>query len=98
MDASIVLILSVVGCKPLIRREGNISCGVLIARFPFVDWTELLEACHSMSNPNSPQEKSVKKNAHGLLRIIVRLKMPSKRYRSAQMTRHFIQALVVEIT
>ena len=29
--------------------------------------------------PNSPQEKSVKKHACGLLRIIVRLKMPSKR-------------------
>ena len=69
-----------------------------IARFPFVDWAELLEACHSMSKSNSPPEKSVKKHARGLLRITVRLKMPSKRYRSAQMTRHFKQAVFVEIT
>ena len=32
-----------------------------VAQFPFVDWVELLEACHSMSNLNSPQEKSVKR-------------------------------------
>ena len=38
---------------------------------------ELLKACHSMSKPNSLQEKSVKKHARGLLRIIVRLKIPS---------------------
>ena len=31
-----------------------------IARFPFVDWAELLKACHSMSRPSSPHEKSVK--------------------------------------
>ena len=42
-----------------------------------------------MSKPNSPQEKSVKKHAHGLLRISERFKMPNKRYRSAQMTRYF---------
>ena len=26
----------------------------IIARFSFVDWAELLEACHSMSKPDSP--------------------------------------------
>ena len=46
----------------------------VIARFPFVDWVELLEACQSMSKPNSPQEKSAKKIVRGLLRTIVRLK------------------------
>ena len=53
-----------------------------IARFPFVDWAEMLEAWHSMSKLNSPQEKSLKKHVWGLLRIIARLKKPSKRYRS----------------
>ena len=48
---------------------------------------ELLEACHSVSKPNSPQEKSVEKHECGLLGIIVRFKMPSKGYRSAQMMR-----------
>ena len=37
-------------------------------------WAELLEACHSMLEPSSPQENSVKKHVHGLLRIFVRLK------------------------
>ena len=46
----------------------------VIAQFSFVDWAELLDACHSMSKQNSPQEKSVKKHVHGLLHIIVRLK------------------------
>ena len=67
---------------------------------------ELIEAYHSMSKPNSPQEKavkknvhgSVKKNVHGSLRIIVRLKMPSKFYWSAQMTRQFKQACFIETT
>ena len=35
-----------------------------IARFPFVDWAELLEACHSMSKPSSPHEKSVEEHAY----------------------------------
>ena len=39
-----------------------------------LDWAELLEACHSMSKPSSPQENSFKKYLRGLLRIIVRLK------------------------
>ena len=58
-----------------------------IPRFAFVDWAELLEACHSMSRPNSAQEKSVQKHPRGLLCIIVRLIMACKHYRSAQMTR-----------
>ena len=49
-----------------------------------------------MSKPNIPQVKSVKKHAHGLL--IVRLKMPSKCYRSAKMTRQFKQVLFVKTT
>ena len=53
-------------------------------------------ACHSMSKPNSSREKSVKKHVRGVLRIIVRLKMPSKRYRSAQRTRHFKHAPFIE--
>ena len=51
-----------------------------------------------MSKPSSPQEKSVKKHERGLLRIIVILKMPGKRSRSAQMTRPFKQAHFVEKT
>ena len=42
---------------------------VVIARFPFVDWAELLEACHLMSKPNSSQEKLVRSMR---VRIIVR--------------------------
>ena len=44
----------------------------VIARFPFVDWPELLKACHSMSKPSSPHEKSVMWHAYELLRIIIR--------------------------
>ena len=55
----------------------------LIPQFPFIDWAELLEACHSMSKPNSAQEKLVKKHTHGLLWIIVRLRVSGKGYRSA---------------
>ena len=44
----------------------------------------LFEACHSMSTPISPQDKLVKKHVRGLLRIIVRLKMPSKCYAIGQ--------------
>ena len=55
----------------------------IIAPIPFVDCAVLLEACHSMSKPDSPSEKSAKKHARGLLHIIVKLKMPSKRYRAA---------------
>ena len=69
-----------------------------IATFPFIDGAELLEACHSMSKPNSPQEKSVKTHACGLLCIIMRLKMPSKCYRSAQMARQFKQDPFIETT
>ena len=49
----------------------------VIARFPFVDWMELPEACQSMSKPNNPQEKSVK--THNC-----EIKMLSKRYRSGK--------------
>ena len=70
----------------------------VIARFHFVDWAEPLEACHSISKPNSPQEKWLKKHGCGFLFVIVRLKMHSKRYRSAQMTRQFKQALFIETT
>ena len=48
-----------------------------------------------MSQPNIPQEKIGKSMRVG---IIVRLKMPSKRYLSAQMTRHFKQAPFFETT
>ena len=41
------------GCSHMPLTKG-------IARFPFVDWAELLKACHSISNENSPHEKSVK--------------------------------------
>ena len=51
-----------------------------------------------MSNPNSSQEKSIEKHARELLCIIVILKMPGKRFWSAQMTRQFKQALFVETT
>ena len=51
-----------------------------------------------MSKPSSPQENSLKKHVHGLLRIIVRSQMPSERYRSAQMTRRFLLAPFVETT
>ena len=54
---------------------------ITIAQFPFVDWAELLEACHSMSKQNSPQEKLIKKHERGLLCTIVRLKMPSNAIR-----------------
>lgn len=67
--------------------------GIPVARFPFIEWAELFEAGRSMSKPNSPQEKSLKKHDRRLLRITVRLKMPSKCYLSAQMTRRFKQAL-----
>ena len=49
-----------------------------------------------MSKPSSPQENSLKKHVHGLLLIIVRLKMLRKRYRSAQMTRRFLLAPFAE--
>ena len=51
-----------------------------------------------MSKPSSPQENSLKKHVHGLLLIIVRVKMFSKRYRSAQMTRRFLLAAFAETT
>ena len=51
-----------------------------------------------MSKPSSPQENSLKKHVHGLLLIIVRVKILSKRYRSAQMTRRFLLAPFAETT
>ena len=39
---------------------------IVIARFSFLDWAELLEACHLMSKSRSPQEKSVKKHVRVL--------------------------------
>ena len=67
----------------------------ITTRFPFVDWAELLEACHSMSKSNSPQEKSVKKHVrtHNC-----EIKNPSKHCQSAQMTRHFKQDPFIEPT
>ena len=58
----------------------------------------LLEACHSESKLSSSHEKWVKKHAHELLRIIVRLKMPCKCCWSAQMMRLIIQASFLEST
>ena len=35
----------------LITFFGFINVCIHIARFPFVDWAQLLRACHSMSKP-----------------------------------------------
>ena len=51
-----------------------------------------------MSNPNSPQDKSVKKHARGLLHVIKRLKMPSNRYLAVQKTRNLEQAPFIKTT
>ena len=51
-----------------------------------------------MSKPKSPQEKSVKRHRRGLLLTTVRLKMPNKRYWSAQMTTQFKQTPFVKTT
>ena len=43
-------------------------------RLPLENWTELLEACHSVPKVSSPCKKSVKKHVHELLRLVVTTK------------------------
>ena len=56
-----------------------------IAPLSFADWADLLEACHSMSKPRSSRREPVKQHAYEIVCIIIRLKMPGKRYRSLNM-------------
>ena len=46
------------GCRfPSVKMYDRF-CRYDIARFPFVDWAELIKACHSISKPRSPHEKN----------------------------------------